>query len=640
MQGMPSPTVRQRTPPGERLLRHAILLLLLASLALLPMLSEATVVIDGRQPQTELSSLLQSLRDDTGRLTVSDLLDESTPWKPATGRAVNLGIDHHDWWFRVDLQNDHPSLKDFLLEIAYPSLDHVAVYLIHGGELIDRHLLGDHRPHHERPINHHYFVIPTRLPKDGTVTLLLHVRTNGVVQLPLTLWEKTAFASHDQARQLIAGVYFGAMLVMLIYNLFMYIGIGDRSYLYYVGFVLSVPLFVSSLTGYSFQYFWPEAIYWNGQSIGFFLSSTVIFALLFTMNFLQLHRDSLSLWVRNSFRVVTLVATGMMVSVFVVPYNTMLVLVMGGSVIGCMAALGVGFYCAMRGERPALFYVPAWGALLMGGLILAASKLTLLPQNVFTDNAVQIGSILLVVLLSFALAERINDERRRRYRAQMEALQNERRARLAQEQALNAQTQANLQLEQKVAERTEELAKANTILQELSDTDALTGMRNRRFLDNFLDREVTRCFRYQHPLAVILLDIDHFKRFNDHYGHQIGDDCLRMVADQLRHCVARDSDVVARYGGEEFCVVLPETELEGARAVAERIRRRIGETPFQITDEKVQVTVSVGVTCMVPNSPKIEARLLQRADEALYQAKGDGRNRVVCLPGDTPGRQD
>jgi two-component system, sensor histidine kinase LadS len=638
MQGMPTPTTRPRAPSGERLLRHTILLLLLASLALLPALSEARVIIDGRKPQTELSSQLQSLRDDSGTLTASTVLDATALWQPATGRAVNLGIDHHDWWFRAELQNDHPTLKDFLLEIAYPSLDHVAVYLIHDGELIDRHLLGDHRPHHERPINHHYFVIPTHLPKDGTVTLLIHVRTNGVVQLPLTLWEKTAFASHDQARQLVAGVYFGAMLVMLIYNLFMYIGIGDRSYLYYVGFVLSVPLFVSSLTGYSFQYFWPEAIRWNGQSIGFFLSSTVIFALLFTINFLQLQRDNLPLWVRSGFRVIMLVATGMMASVFIAPYNTMLVLVMGGSVIACMAALSVGFYCAMRGERPALFYVPAWGSLMMGGLILAASKLSLLPQNIFTDNAVQIGSILLVVLLSFALAERINDERRRRYRAQMEALQNERRARLAQEQALNAQQQANLQLEQKVAERTEELAKANTILQELSDTDALTGLRNRRYLDNFLDREVTRCFRYQHPLAVILLDIDHFKRFNDRHGHQIGDDCLRMVADQLRHCVARDSDVVARYGGEEFCVVLPETELEGARAVAERIRRRIGETPFRITDEKVQVTISVGVTCMVPNSPKMEARLLQRADEALYQAKGEGRNRVVCLPGDMPGR--
>ena len=106
-----------------------------------------------------------------------------------------------------------------------------------------------------------------------------------------------------------------------------------------------------------------------------------------------------------------------------------------------------------------------------------------------------------------------------------------------------------------------------------------------------------------------------------------------MVAEQLRHCVARDSDIVARYGGEEFCIVLPETEMEGARAVAERIRRRIVETPFRVAGDNITVTISAGVTCAVPTSPGYGGRLLQRADEGLYQSKGDGRNRVTCLPG-------
>jgi len=168
---------------------------------------------------------------------------------------------------------------------------------------------------------------------------------------------------------------------------------------------------------------------------------------------------------------------------------------------------------------------------------------------------------------------------------------------------------------------------------ELARRDPLTGLRNRRFLDNYLNREVTRCFRYQHPLAVILLDIDHFKLFNDRHGHQVGDDCLRMVATQIRHCVARDSDVVARYGGEEFCIVLPETDMEGARAVAERVRRRVAETPFRVANENITVTISAGVTSAVPLAPGQEVVLLQRADEGLYQSKDEGRNRVTCLPG-------
>ena len=638
MQGLPvckTHHLRMPDPPApERYWRWVFLTLLVAALALLPVLSSAApLVVDGSKGQIPLSDKLLSLRDPDGALTVEDMLSSKIDWQAATGSAVNYGIDPSDWWFRLDLRNENQADQGYLLEIAYASLDHIGIYLADGEEIITQHSLGDQRPFHQRPIDHHFFVVPTDLPVGETRTLLIHIRTNGVVQLPLSLWKKGDFTSHDQIRQLVAGIYFGAMLVMLVYNLFMFIGIGDRSYLYYVGFVLSLPMFVSSLTGYSFLYLWPESVTWNGQSIGFFLTSAVIFALLFTHEFLQLKRESLPSLIRVGSRMVLLIGIIMMVSVLFSPYNVMLITVIAGATVGCIAALFVGIFGAMRGERPAVFYVLAWSSLFLGGLILAASKLALLPQNAFTDNAVQIGSIMLVVLLSFALAERINQERRRRYDAQMEALQNERRARLAKEQALNAQQEANLQLESKVARRTEELAKANAVLQELSDSDSLTQLRNRRCLDNYLEREVTRCFRYQHPLAVILLDIDHFKQFNDRFGHHIGDDCLRMVAEQLRHCVARDSDIVARYGGEEFCIVLPETEMEGARAVAERIRRRIVETPFRVAGDNITVTISAGVTCAVPTSPGYGGRLLQRADEGLYQSKGDGRNRVTCLPG-------
>ena len=636
MQGWPTSPhrLRQASSP-ERRWQHRLLLLLLISLAILPLLAEAgdgPIALDGSQERIELGPQLQFLRDPHGTRSLGSLLYQQDGWQPASGQAVNFGIDRSDWWFRVDLQNRSGRELETLLEIAYPTLDHVDIFLVADNTLVERITLGDQLPFAARPVDHHYFVVPLRWPVDETRTLLIHVRTNGVVQLPITLWEPAAFASHDQKRQLVSGLYFGAMLVMLAYNLFMFIGIGDRSYLYYVGFVSSVPLFVSSLTGYSFQYFWPESMRWNGQSIGFFLTTTVLFGLLFTHEFLQLSRSSLHAFIRGGARAVLLMSLLMLVVVFTTSYNTMLMVIMAGCVVACCSALVIGIYGTLRGERAALFYVLAWSALLLGGLILAASKLSLLPQNAFTDNAVQLGSIMLVVLLSFALAERINDERRRRYRAQMEALQNERRARLAQEQALNAQQQANLQLEQKVAERTLELEKANTILQELSDTDGLTGLRNRRFLDGHLNREMTRCFRYQRSLAVILLDIDHFKAFNDQYGHQVGDDCLRMVAQQLQHCVSRDSDVVARYGGEEFCVILPETDREGAVAVAERIRRRIEQTPFPVAGENVQVSVSLGVTARVPEAPGQEAPLLQLADEALYRSKHAGRNRVSFLP--------
>ena len=609
--------------------RPHLIILLLSLLAGWPVTTIASPVLLGpSQPATELGSHMHWLIDPRGKLNAQQAL-AATDWQPPSGKTINHGIDQRHWWFRVDLRNPADSdIEQFLLEIAYASLDHADIYLFDQQRLVQRQLLGDQLPFDARPIEHHFFVTPMTLPAGSDRTLLIHVHTNGVVQLPLTLWQPDAFASHNQHQQLIFGIYFGSMLVMLIYNLFMYLGIGDRTYLYYVFFVASVPLFVASLTGYAYQYLWPEAIDWNGKSIGFSLSIMVLFAVLFTHRFLDLDGADNPGFIRHGNKLIMLLAGAMLATVFLLSYNSMLITVMAGSVIACSAALFIGLYGSLHGQRPAIFYLLAWGSLFFSGLILSSSKLALLPQNVFTDNAVQFGSMLLVVLLSFALAERINDERRRRYQAQLAALQHERRARLAQEQALNAQQEANRQLEAKVAERTEELAAANAVLQELSDSDALTGLRNRRFLDTTLTQEYTRCFRYQHSLSLILLDIDHFKQFNDSHGHQVGDDCLRMVARLIQQAVVRESDVVARYGGEEFCVVLPETELPGALAVAERIRQRIAGSPFQVAGSDITVTVSLGVSCTVPLAAGGEQQLLNQADQALYEAKAAGRNRV------------
>ena len=171
---------------------------------------------------------------------------------------------------------------------------------------------------------------------------------------------------------------------------------------------------------------------------------------------------------------------------------------------------------------------------------------------------------------------------------------------------------------------------ANRKLEELSATDQLTGVKNRRYLDRVLQEEYARCCRYRHPIAVLLLDIDHFKRFNDVWGHQVGDDCLRQVAAVLMDTVRAPIDHVARYGGEEFCVVMPETDAEGAHIVAERIRAAVEGMAFQVEGKSVPVTISVGLSAQVPVALEGSRELMKQADMALYRAKGDGRNRVVA----------
>jgi len=165
---------------------------------------------------------------------------------------------------------------------------------------------------------------------------------------------------------------------------------------------------------------------------------------------------------------------------------------------------------------------------------------------------------------------------------------------------------------------------------ELAVTDPLTKLHNRRYLDNHLSALFEESTLRGLPVSVLLLDIDHFKSINDTYGHDAGDEVLREFANRVR-ALTRGIDIVARFGGEEVVVLMPDTPLEGAHTVAERIRERIGATPFSIHrgTRTVEITVSIGVAARRAEDGEADA-LLKRADLALYKAKGDGRDRVVA----------
>lgn len=176
-----------------------------------------------------------------------------------------------------------------------------------------------------------------------------------------------------------------------------------------------------------------------------------------------------------------------------------------------------------------------------------------------------------------------------------------------------------------------ELRDANVALERLTTLDGLTNITNRRGLDEYLRREWGRMRRNKTCLSFLMGDIDFFKCYNDTYGHQAGDDCLRALAGALQQQVLRSSDLAARYGGEEFAVVLPDTGCEGALQVAERIRSTVEELRIESKCSPIsdQVTLSLGVGCIIPGPDNSPAELIKRADNALYLAKKNGRNQVV-----------
>lgn len=175
------------------------------------------------------------------------------------------------------------------------------------------------------------------------------------------------------------------------------------------------------------------------------------------------------------------------------------------------------------------------------------------------------------------------------------------------------------------------LQELNYKLEHISTIDVLTGISNRRSFETIIQTEWKRAIRRSIPLSLIMIDIDHFKQFNDYYGHQEGDKCLRQVAEAIGSSIQRPGDFVARYGGEEFVVVLPETERDGALMVAERIRNNVESLAVKHGRSGVSqyVTVSLGISTLFPEKYHSVEELIRRADRALFQAKYFGRNRVA-----------
>jgi diguanylate cyclase (GGDEF)-like protein len=313
-------------------------------------------------------------------------------------------------------------------------------------------------------------------------------------------------------------------------------------------------------------------------------------------------------------------------------------------IISVITAWVTGLTLWSKGHRSASYFNLAWSAVIVATLIVSLMVYGLIGYDPRIEYAQLVAFVLEVLLLSFALADQIQSERISRVMAQqkneslLRHVNHEREARhQAQHTLITLQKEQNERLELEVARRTRELESmttqleaANKRLSEISLTDPLTGLFNRRFLDESLENAIKTATRSQSALSLMMIDIDHFKQINDQYGHLAGDSCLRSLAVTLRRMISRSTDRIARYGGEEFAVILPNTCTEDLVKLAEQIREGIAKTPVYFNGNELRLTVSIGCASIVPTEYIPTPCFIELCDKALYKAKAGGRNQVQC----------
>jgi diguanylate cyclase len=553
-----------------------------------------------------------SLEDPSGAMDVNQMLAvPDGAWADARGRTVNAGYTSSTYWVKARL----PSWTDAerLLVINFPLIESVAIYRHQkGGHLTPPHQMGAAYPFGRRPVTSESYVMPLGAADSGA-TVLVQVRTRSSMQVPLELLTVDEFNANQRRVSLFHGAYLGVVAAMLLYNILLFAVSRERAYVWYLGWMVCMALFVVTVNGMAFQWLWPDLPWLTFKMLPPTLSLAIAFASGFFVYFQREHGRALpgDTW----FLALGGVSLGVAVASLAMPFRVGIITAIGLAMLMVTSSVGVAVWRARRGQVPAMYYLMAFSFVITGGVVLALNKFGVIPRTFATEYAAELGSAIEMVVLSFVIIARFNHQRWQREAAQAELIRN--------------QTMRTVELEARVAERTAELEAANGQLLALSQVDALTGVFNRRHLDERLHSELRRMDRTQSSVAVMMVDIDHFKHVNDTHGHQTGDVCLQTIAAALKAGCQRPGDFVARYGGEEFMVVAPDISAAGADTLAEQLRQRAALLAIPVGAGTLTMTVSIGVCWQHSNGSLSEQDMVVAADQALYRAKEAGRNRVV-----------
>lgn len=497
--------------------------------------------------------------------------------------VLSFGIGAPPTWLHLSVSNPDPTPRLQRLLIENPWLDEVDAYFVRGQQTVARSRVGDSLPFSTRPLRQRLFALDHAFAP-GTTDIYLRVAAPDPMDLPVYLLSPQAAGQRELAQGYSYGFLYGYLLALLAYNLLIYRGLRDRRHLLYAGFVAVFVLLNVSYTGHGFAWLWPGQVTvqrWIIPTLMVLYSWT---GLHFATNFLGTasHMPRLHGRLTGAGR---LALAGLLATYLAPDQRPALLWAFSIVTLFSLTMLALGL-AAYRARYPyAGYFLLASVTSMLGTMVTALSVWGWLPFSEWRFRAVEIGMLVDATLLALALGGRLRSIQRERAHAEQRAAR-----------------------------------------------DPLTGLLNRRSLLEMAQSVWNKARYGTQDLSLIMLDLDNFKRLNDCHGHAAGDAAL-VAAGQVLHRAVRHGDGVARWGGEEFLLLLPDTKLEAAIALAERLRQDIAAIRLPAGDGELGFTASFGIACKAEEDSL--DRLITTADNFLYQAKKGGRNRIRSALGDT-----
>lgn len=611
----------------QRLVKFLSQILLLAFLS--PAAHAGSIMLTPASSGQSLNEQVELLEDKGSKLGIADMSDPAVQQRftPAHGKA-SVGQSANPWWIKVTLSAAADAPKQWWLEIASVTLLDLQLYLPDSQGGWQMRQSGERVSFAEgRDYPHRRMLL--RLPELGEQPLTFYLRTYDPAgnSFPLKVWQLDDLKSQTNTENLALGVIYGVITALLLYNLFLFLALRDGAYFWYVVTTTGALLMILSMTGHGFQYLWP------GSAVPFWLDRICIPALWgfgacrFTQTLLQTRRYLP--WAHH------LLTVSLGLYLLAVAADALGLRAVGAWIFVLLAittiptALWASLKRWRQGYFPACLYFCGYGMILASVNLLLLRATGVIQPSGWNSYVFPVAVALESLLFSFALAYRIQLLKNQRAEALLQA-DEEKSARLAQVQA------SAHELQLAVDRRTAELKSANVLLsqqeRELRHAafhDALTDLPNRRHLVERCEHALRSAHQNGESLALLLIDLDHFKPINDQHGHDAGDLLLQQIGRRLREQV-RSNDLVARLGGDEFAVLISGEDAQ--RYAREVTARLLGELarPVSYGQHALTVSISIGMA-FSPQHAEHFADLYKAADQALYQAKSAGRSGYAAF---------